>query len=86
MNKNNQHTWQEPIQIARLQAWAMSLICSLIALFAIAAATRIPHYLESSDHLRLIGAILFGLLALMGVVDNLRTHLCLWRLRNETRS
>lgn len=86
MIESNQHTGQETVQIARLQAWAMSLICSLLALFAIAAATRIPLYLETSDHLRLIGVILFGLLALIGVIDNLRTHHCLWRLRNETRA
>ncbi len=78
-------TFQQTIQLARLQAWVMSLVCSFLSLFAAAAAVRIPLYFAASDDARLIGTVLFGLLVLVGVVDNVRTHLCLWRLTNETR-
>ena len=70
-------TLQEEIQLARLQASAMSFICLMLCLFATTAATRIPHYLETTDYARLIGVILFGLLVAIGSASNFHTHLCL---------
>ena len=86
MTKKNELTSQQAIQFAHLQVWAMSFVCGLLCLLAVAAATRIPHYLDTLEYVRLSGVILFGLLVLAGVVDNIRTHLCLWRLKNETVS
>lgn len=71
------------IQFARLQTWVMSFVCGLLAFLAVAAATRLPHYLATLDYARLVGVILFALLVLAGVVDNVRTHLCLWQRHNE---
>ncbi len=79
MNKDK----QQIVRFAYIQAWGMSLICSLLALFAAAAATRIPHYLAVSDYIRLVGVILFGLIVLAGVIANIHTHVCLWRSRND---
>ena len=60
MNENNQLTQQQSMQHTRLQTWAMSLICALLVLCVMAAATRIPHYLAMSDYIRLIAVILFA--------------------------
>ena len=78
MNVKNELTFSQAIQVARKQTWVMSLICGMLLLFAIAAASRIPAYLVASDINRLVGVALFGLLALAGVIGNIRTH---FRLR-----
>ena len=83
MAKKNEPTFEQSVQLARLQAWVMSFVCGLLCLFALAAATRIPHYLAAPDYVRLIGVILFSLLALVGLVDNIHTHIRLWQMRNE---
>ena len=83
MVKKNELTFEQSVQLARLQAWVMSFVCGLPCLFALAAATRIPHYLAAPDYVRLIGAILFDLLALIGLIDNIHAHICLWRLGNK---
>jgi hypothetical protein len=71
------------VQFARLQTWSMSFICGLLAFLAVAAATRLPYYLATQDYARLAGLALFGLVVLAGMIDNVRTHLCLWRLQSE---
>lgn len=86
MIAKNEINFQKAIQLARLQAWAMSLLCGLLGLFAAAAATRIPFYLSVADYVRFIGVVSFGLLVLAGVVDNVRTHLCLRQLQTESRA
>lgn len=83
MTNKNEPAFKQVVQVTRLQTWAMSFVCSLLCLFALAAATRIPHYLAAPDYARLVGVILFGLLALVGLADNIHTHICLWQLRNE---
>ena len=83
MIENKELTFQQTMKLARLQTWAMSLICGLLWLFVAAAATRIPHYLATSDYLRLIGVILFGLLVLAGLISIVQTHICLWRSSTE---
>lgn len=83
MNNKTELTFQQTVQFARMQAWTMSFFCGLLCLFATAAATRVPHYLLMNDYARLTGVTLFGLLALAGLADNIRTHACLWRRRNE---
>ncbi len=83
MNENNKLTFQETVRIARMQIWILSLVCGLLCLFAIAAATRIPHYLNSADYMRLSGAILFGLLSFTGLAINLQSHLWLRQLKDE---
>ena len=84
MTEENKRTCPQSVQFGRLQAWAMSLVCVLLTLFAVASAIRIPHYLATLDYPRLIGVMLFGLLVLAGLVDNICTHLCLWQLQRET--
>lgn len=68
---------QQALRFERLQASLMSLICGLLLLFALAAATHIPDYLAEPDYFRLIGAIFFNLLALAGLAANSYHHLCL---------
>ncbi|WP_420627978.1 Os1348 family NHLP clan protein [Candidatus Leptofilum sp.] len=83
MTKKQKVTESQLQQFARLQAWVMSFVCAMLCLFAAAAATRIPLYLETADYTRLIGVILFALAAIVGLVDNIRTHIWLWRLQKE---
>jgi formate/nitrite transporter FocA (FNT family) len=83
MIENNTSTQQKTVQLSHIQVWVMSFACGLLLLFAIAAATRIPYYLTTLDYTRLVGTILFGLLALAGLFDNIRTHLCLRRLKSN---
>ncbi|WP_420644480.1 hypothetical protein [Candidatus Leptofilum sp.] len=77
MFKNHKLTNQQDVQFARLQAWVMSLVCSLLVLFAAAAATRIPHYLTVGDYGRLLSVILFSVLTIVGLVANIHTHITL---------
>ena len=86
MSNKNDLTFQQAVQLARLQAWVMSLVCGLLGLFAAAAAARIPLYFAVADYARFTGTVLFGLLVLVGAADNVRTHLCLWQLKIETQS
>ncbi|MBE7556138.1 MAG: hypothetical protein HS126_34220 [Anaerolineales bacterium] len=84
--------FQQALRFERLRASFMSLICGLVFLCALVAATRIPDYLAAPDYLRLIGVFLFILLALAGLVANIYHHRCLQRLAaaknpaNEGRS
>lgn len=73
-------SFQQALRYERLHASVMSLICGLLFLFAMTAASRLPDYLAASDYARLAGVILFGLLAITGVVVNIRHHICLSRL------
>ena len=82
MNENIELTSQQIFQTARWQTRVMSIICGLLCFLAAVAATRIPLYVAISDFVRLIGVFLFVLLALIGLVNNVRTHICLWRLQN----
>lgn len=86
MIEKNELTLQQAIQLARLEAWMMSIVCGLLGLFAAAAATRIPFYLSVADYARFIGAVSFDVLVLVGLIDNMRTHLYLRRLEIETAS
>lgn len=83
MNAEHELTLQQEVKLARLQAWAMSFVCGFLTVCAVAAATRIPHYLAVSDYARLTGVVLFGLLVLAGIIDNVRLHICLRRLKNR---
>ena len=79
------NNFQDTVQYTRLQAWGMTLICSLLFLFAVAAATRIPYYLAVPDYVRLVGVILFGLLASAGLIESIRTTLCLKQLQENNK-
>lgn len=81
MTKKNALTMPQIVRFARLQTWVMSFVCGFLCLMAAAAATRIPHYLTTPDYARLIGVILFGLLAMVGLLDNVRTHICLRQMK-----
>ena len=75
----------EAVRLERLRASIMSLVCGLLALFALSVATRLPDYLSVSDHGRLSGAILFRLLVAAGLVDNIRTHVRLRALASNRK-
>ena len=79
---NDELTVQQSVRLARLQAWAMSFVCSFLCFMAVAAATRIPHYQASADYFRLVGVIMFNLLTFTGLAGNIHTHLCLWRIKD----
>ncbi len=61
----------------QIQAGAFSFICFMSALFAAAAVSRIPLYMETGDIARLMGAAMFGALVLICTIDNVRTHITL---------
>ncbi|GJM42421.1 MAG: hypothetical protein DHS20C20_27030 [Ardenticatenaceae bacterium] len=85
MTHKNQIMPSHVRHFTRLHAWVMTFVCTTLCLFAAAAATRIPLYLETADYGRLIGAILFALLALAGLVDNIRTHIYLGQPINSPK-
>ncbi|MCA9955881.1 MAG: hypothetical protein KC434_14225 [Anaerolineales bacterium] len=66
-----------------LHIWVMSFICMGLILLAATAAARLPHYLATGDGVRLIGTVIFNLLALAGVVDNVHTHFLFWQNQNQ---
>ncbi len=70
-------------QITQLHAWLMSFVCFTLFIFAAAAATRLPHYLATSDYVRLVSVALFNVLVLAGLADNLHTHFSLWQRQNN---
>lgn len=74
-------TTQQTVRLARLQAWAMSFLCGLLFIFAIAASLRVPLYLVEMDIPRLVGAFLFDLLVLIGLVSNICVHISLWQAK-----
>ncbi len=82
MIKKNELTAQQTVRYCRLQAWTMSFICTMLTLFAAVAVMRIPHYLAVADYARLMSTILFALLAQVGLLDNIHTHIGLWQLEN----
>ena len=67
----------QAIRLEHLRASFMSLICGLLLLFALAAATRLPVYWSTADYARLLGVIAFNVLVVTGGVINIRHHLCL---------
>jgi uncharacterized membrane protein len=63
--------------------WFMSFIVTLLLVMALAAATRLPLYLATGDIWRFVGTSVFNLLALVGLVDNLHTHMLFWQAQNQ---
>lgn len=74
MMKNTTLTVQQSARLAHIQAWAMSLLCGLLFIFAAAASTRIPYYVVEMDIPRLLSTVLFDLLVLVGLVTNICVH------------
>lgn len=72
------------IPYSSLHVWIMSFICLLLLVMAAAAATRLPHYLATADTMRFIGTVLFNILALVGVADNIHTHYLVWQRQNHS--
>ena len=66
-----------------LHIWVMSFIVALLLVMALATAARLPHYLATGDGVRLVGTVIFNLLALAGVVDNVHTHFLFWQNQNQ---
>lgn len=66
-----------------IHIWLMSFIVALLALMALATATHLPQYLASGDVVRLVGTVLFNLAALVGLVDNIHTHVLFWQHQNR---
>ncbi|MEZ4589517.1 MAG: hypothetical protein R3D55_00010 [Chloroflexota bacterium] len=62
-----------------VHVWLMSFMVGLLLAMALAAATRLPHYLAAGDVVRLVGTLVFNLVALAGVIDNIHTHVLFWR-------
>ena len=69
-----------------MHAWLMSIVCIALVIFAAAAATRLPHYLTTSNYARLLGVVLFDLLAFIGLADNLHTHFSIWQRQTKLAS
>lgn len=83
----NQQTNAQPastIPATALHAWLMTAVCLVLLLLAAAAATRLPHYLATGDGVRLVGTVLFNLLALASLADNAHTHVLVWQ--KQTRA
>lgn len=85
MNRQDKSKIQllEAVQLERIRVSAMSCVVAALLLLLLAAASQIPAYMAETDYPRLIGIFLFALLVLIGLIDNVRTHHCLWRLQNE---
>ncbi|MCA9917591.1 MAG: hypothetical protein KC445_06530 [Anaerolineales bacterium] len=66
-----------------VHVWLMSFIVGLIVILALAAATRLPHYLATGDVVRLAGTVVFNVLALGGLVDNVHTHVLFWQHQKQ---
>lgn len=66
--------------------WVMSFISVLLVALAVAAATRLPHYLATADYVRLTATGLFNMIALAGLADNIHTHYLLWQQKNRAES
>lgn len=67
-----------------VHVWLMSFIVLLLMAMALAAAARLPHYLAIGDAVRLVGTLLFNIIALAGVIDNAHTHVLFWQGQNQT--
>ncbi|MCB0036859.1 MAG: hypothetical protein KDE51_22660, partial [Anaerolineales bacterium] len=63
----------------RLQAAAFSVVCVLSALFALAALSRLPEFAAAQASGKVLATLLFGLLVFVCVLDNVRTHVLLWK-------
>lgn len=83
MNQQTNAQSNSTIPATALHAWLMTAVCLVLLLLAAAAATRLPHYLATGDVVRLMGTILFDLLALAGLVDNVHTHVLVWQKQNR---
>jgi hypothetical protein len=59
--------------------WVMSLIVVMLMALAFASATRLPDFLATGDVVRVVGTVVFNLIALLGVIDNLHTHVLFWQ-------
>ncbi|MCA9942090.1 MAG: hypothetical protein H6656_15875 [Ardenticatenaceae bacterium] len=68
-----------------VHVWLMSFICVFFVVLAAAAATRLPHFLETADSIRVIGTVLFSLLAVAGLGDNIHTHYLVWQRQNSSK-
>lgn len=66
-------------QQTRSQVWGMSFCCVLLFLLATAASTKLSDYLAISDYPRLFLLLMFNLLTLAGLIDNIRQHIRLLR-------
>ena len=71
-------------QISNLHAWLLSFVYGLLAIFAVAATVRLPFYVAVHDYGRLAGLVLFWVVVLAGLADNLHTHLILWQQAYKT--
>ncbi|MFZ1395689.1 MAG: hypothetical protein WAS33_02270 [Candidatus Promineifilaceae bacterium] len=63
--------------------WLMSFIVALLLVMALSAAIRLPHYWAASDVVRLVGTLVFNLVALAGVIDNIHTHVLFWQSQHR---
>ncbi len=66
-----------------LHIWIMSFIVALVLVMALATAARLPQFFATGDAVRFVGTIIFNLLALAGVVDNVHTHVLFWQNQNR---
>ena len=66
-----------------VHVWLMSFIVALLMVMALATATRLPHYVASGDVVRLIGTVIFNLVALAGLIDNVHTHILFWQNQSQ---
>ncbi|GJM41442.1 MAG: hypothetical protein DHS20C20_17240 [Ardenticatenaceae bacterium] len=66
-----------------LHIWFLSLIVLSLFGLALATAVRLPHFLATGDVVRLVGTVIFNLVALAGLIDNAYTHIIFWRNQNR---
>ncbi|MEZ4593709.1 MAG: hypothetical protein R3D55_21580 [Chloroflexota bacterium] len=66
-----------------LHIWIMSFIVGLLLVMALATALRLPHFWAAGDVVRLVGTLVFNLVALAGVMDNIHTHVLFWQSQHR---
>lgn len=81
----------EPLLIyrLRLQALVMSLIILFLFVCALAALSRLPEFITfraAGWQLRVIGTVLFNLLVVAGIVDNVYSHRAITRMQQKDES
>ena len=78
-NEMKHQTAKQNVPHSALHIWVMTFICMGLILLAATTAARLPYYWTTGDILRLAGTILFNLLALLGLADNVHTHILFWQ-------
>lgn len=79
----NKPTVKQPLPHSSMHVWVMTFICALLVILAAAAATRLPIYLTNGDSMRLVGTVLFNLVALAGLANNVHTHVLVWQRKTQ---